>query len=132
VWFRQENYVLENDEKLESVREEFDTILAFSVTKWIHLNWGDEGLKRFFQRVYRQLKPGGRFVFEPQSSRGYRKRAQMTPEMEQNYKSIKFWPDSYISYLMSIGFCHYEALDTPLVQLLSKLNLRNCLLIFNV
>ncbi|KAI6191316.1 RNA methyltransferase [Aphelenchoides bicaudatus] len=118
VWFRTENYILESDEELENVKEEYDSILAFSITKWIHLNWGDAGLQRFFKRVYRQLKPGGRFVFEPQSSRGYRKRAKMTEEINKTYKTIKFWPESYVSFLMSIGFCHYEALDTPLVQLL--------------
>ena len=44
----------------------FDVISAFSVTKWIHLNHGDEGLLKFFRGVYDSLKPGGRFVFEPQ------------------------------------------------------------------
>lgn len=89
------------------------------MTKWIALNFGDDGLKRVFKRVFKQLKPGGRFVFEPQSKRKYGKRT-MIPEIEQNYKSLKFWPKHYINFLMSIGFCHYEALETPLVSMLGK------------
>jgi hypothetical protein len=72
---------------------------------------------RFFKRVYRQLTPGGRFIFEPQ--RDYRSRSKMVPEMEENYKLIKLWPDNFVKYLISsVGFVHFEALDTPLVRLL--------------
>ena len=37
--------MLDNDEDLANIRAEYDTIIAFSVTKWIHLNFGDQGLK---------------------------------------------------------------------------------------
>jgi 7SK snRNA methylphosphate capping enzyme len=60
------------------VREEYDTILALSITKWIHLNWGDAGMKRFFRRCFLHLNPGGRLILEAQDFAKYYKRAKMT------------------------------------------------------
>ncbi|KAI6243795.1 Methyltransferase type 12 and Bicoid-interacting 3 domain containing protein [Aphelenchoides fujianensis] len=118
VWFRMENYVLETDEELEGVVEEYDVIMAWSVSKWIHLNWGDEGLKRFFKRVFRQLRPGGRFLLEPQSSRGYRKRAEAHPDLLRHFNAMQFWPDDFKDFLTSkeVGFAHCEDLDSPLIK----------------
>lgn len=43
-----------------------------SISKWIHLNGRDEGLRRFFRKVFDTLRPGGRFVLEPQAWKGYK------------------------------------------------------------
>lgn len=51
----------------------------FSLTKWIHLHHGDEGLKKFFRKVYRNLNPGGVFLVEPQDYATYVKRSKITP-----------------------------------------------------
>ena len=53
-------------------------ILALSITKWIHLNWGDVGIKRFFQKVYHHLRPGGRFILESQPFSSYSKKKKLT------------------------------------------------------
>ncbi|XP_075581623.1 LOW QUALITY PROTEIN: 7SK snRNA methylphosphate capping enzyme, partial [Pelecanus crispus] len=47
------NYVPEREEAVAAQRPEFDVVLCLSLTKWVQLNWGDEGLKRLFRRVYR-------------------------------------------------------------------------------
>ena len=52
------DYVLDCDELLEATQQEFDVIMCLSTTKWIHLNHGDEGLKRAFKRMFAQLRPG--------------------------------------------------------------------------
>ena len=54
----------------------YDTILALSVTKWIHLNALNEGLFDFFAKCFKSLHPGGRLVLEPQPFWTYRKSAQ--------------------------------------------------------
>ncbi len=70
--------MLSNDTLLAGVKEEFDVILALSVTKWIHINWGDDGLKRFFKRVYGNLRPNGVFILEPQPLPSYLKKKNVT------------------------------------------------------
>ena len=35
----------------EDVTEHFDAIFCLSVSKWVQLNWGDEGIKKMFHKV---------------------------------------------------------------------------------
>ncbi|XP_018014673.1 uncharacterized protein LOC108671617 [Hyalella azteca] len=115
VTFRKANYVPETEELLEMVRPQFDVILCLSVSKWVHLNWGDEGLKRFFRRAYLNLRPGGRLVLEPQPWASYAKRKKLTPQIFENYKNIKLMPDMFEEYLVRVvGFsdCHTLAIPT--------------------
>lgn len=51
----------------------------FSLSKWIHIHRGDEGLIKLFERVYAVLNPGGFFVLEPQSWESYAKAKRMDP-----------------------------------------------------
>ncbi|XP_048380130.1 7SK snRNA methylphosphate capping enzyme-like [Stegostoma tigrinum] len=115
VTFIQGNYVLEKDELLQTQRPEYDVVLCLSLTKWIHLNWGDEGLKRMFKRIYRHLRPGGIFILEPQPWSSYGKRRKITETIYKNYYKIIFKPDQFTSYLLSpeIGFSSYELVGTP-------------------
>ncbi|CAF0845342.1 unnamed protein product [Rotaria sordida] len=104
--FQQENFVLDNDVDLANIRAEYDTIVAFSVTKWVHLNFGDQGLKRFFKRIYKTLFPGGRLILEPQPWSSYRLKRRMTKDITEIYNRIEFKPTEFVSYLLSaeVGF----------------------------
>lgn len=114
VCFVRANYVLDNDHLLVTQREEYSVILCLSVTKWIHLNWGDAGLKRLFHRVYKHLLPGGLFILEPQPWSSYARRKKLTDAIAKNYKSIQFTPDQFTSYLTAeVGFGSYELIGTP-------------------
>lgn len=57
----------------------YNVCIAFSVSKWIHLHGGDEGLKTLFRRVYDCLVPGGTFVLEPQPWDSYAKARKSHP-----------------------------------------------------
>jgi len=92
----------------------FDVISAFSVTKWIHLNHGDEGLLKFFRAVYDQLKPGGRFILEPQQWKSYQNRRRASDAIKATFKSIKVKPVDFPTVLVEqIGFISCELLGTP-------------------
>lgn len=78
LYLLQGNYVPVNDDVLNFQEPEYDIIMCLSVSKWIHLNFGDEGLKRMFQRVFKQLRPGGKFVFEPQPWKSYMRKKKLT------------------------------------------------------
>lgn len=115
VVFMQGNYVLERDDLVDLQREEYDVILALSISKWIHLNWGDEGLKRTFRRIFRQLRPGGKLVLEPQEWSSYKRKKKLTDAIFKNYQSIRFLPQHFRSYLLSeeVGFSSCEMLGVP-------------------
>ncbi|KAF8970239.1 Bicoid-interacting protein 3-domain-containing protein [Flammula alnicola] len=76
----------------------------FSVSKWIHLNGGDEGLKHFFQRVHDVLKPGGTFVLEPQSWESYAKAKRMDQKLKENANKLVIRPSDFESILQNVGF----------------------------
>jgi 7SK snRNA methylphosphate capping enzyme len=102
----QANYILQNQQLLEHEKEEFDAILCLSITKWIHLNHGDNGIEFLFKRIFKQLRSGGILVLEAQAYETYKKRSKLSPQILENYRNIKLKPDKFESYLMSekIGF----------------------------
>ena len=96
-----------------TIAESYDTILLLSITKWIHVNSGDDGLKRCFKRAYDQLRPNGWLVLEPQPWHSYlllkrkRKRIKNNGTFDDSFiKSIQLRPQQFKDYLLSpeVGF----------------------------
>ncbi|THH07558.1 hypothetical protein EW145_g3296 [Phellinidium pouzarii] len=65
----------------------YDVLLALSITKWIHLNEGDDGLTKFFRRAYSVLNPNGVFILEPQEWETYSKAKRMDAASHQQSTS---------------------------------------------
>lgn len=133
VVFVEGNYVLPSDDQISQQLEEYDCILCLSLTKWIHLNWGDEGLQRAFKRMFAQLRDGGKLILEAQPWCSYKKKHSITVSLvkfyrsfihkhlilkehtDKIYKSIRFKPEHFNEYLLSqeVGFKTCELVDIP-------------------
>lgn len=117
IAFTQGNYVLNSSELVDQQKEEYDVILALSITKWIHLNNGDDGLKRFFRRIFNHLRPGGKLILEPQPWSSYKKRKKLSEEIFKNFQDIKLKPPQFSDYLLrEVGFSTCEVVDVPFNQ----------------
>ncbi|CAN1132811.1 Probable RNA methyltransferase At5g51130 [Linum perenne] len=111
VSFRQENFV----ENHQSHQKPYDVILCLSVAKWIHLNWGDDGLINLFTKVWKLLLPGGIFILEPQPWESYQKNYQVSKTAAENYRNIMFRPDCFREILLDkVGFRSVEDLTSGL------------------
>lgn len=67
----------------------FDVVFCFSITMWIHLNHGDDGLKLFLEKVSRL---GNFLVIEPQPWKCYRtavKRLKLGKSEFLRFKELK-------------------------------------------
>ena len=85
----------------------YDAIMALSVSKWIHVHHGDDGLLSFFRLIYQMLDgPGSIFLFEPQPWSSYRKAKRNIKSLSSVLPLLKIKPDDFPSVLTSpaVGF----------------------------
>lgn len=82
----------------------YDLILAMSITKWIHLEYSDPGIKLFFSKCYSALKAGGILVLEPQSWDTYKKKIKLDKRLQENYLTLKIMPEEFGGILEGLGF----------------------------
>ncbi|XP_050109173.1 probable RNA methyltransferase At5g51130 [Malus sylvestris] len=83
--------------------------IPLSVSKWIHLNWGDDGLITLFTRVWSLLRLGGIFVLEPQPWTSYEKNYRVSETTKENYRNLMFYPKDFQDLLLDkIGFRKVE------------------------
>ncbi|XP_010535978.1 PREDICTED: probable RNA methyltransferase At5g51130 [Tarenaya hassleriana] len=111
VSFQKENIV--QSRNLDENR--YDTILCLSVTKWVHLNWGDDGLITLFSKIWRLLNPGGTLILEPQPWKSYENNRRVTETIAMNYRKITIRPELFQEILLDkIGFRTVEDLTSSL------------------
>ncbi|KAF2732104.1 Bin3-domain-containing protein [Polyplosphaeria fusca] len=79
-----------------------DVILALSVTKWLHLEHGDQGLVNFFAKCSSSLVPGGLFVLEPQPWSSYEKAVKKAkaPHFQPRLKTLNLRPETCFTDLL--------------------------------
>ncbi|KAJ6823129.1 putative RNA methyltransferase At5g51130 [Iris pallida] len=111
VSFKKENFVA----SLHGCSEKYDAILCLSVSKWIHLNWGDDGLITLFVKIWRLLRPGGIFVLEPQPWSSYNRNRQVSKTATLNFNNIILRPHVFREILLDkIGFRSAEIVTDSL------------------
>nr|XP_010924565.2 probable RNA methyltransferase At5g51130 [Elaeis guineensis] len=111
VTFQKENFV----ERMDGCSEKYDTIICLSVTKWIHLNWGDAGLITLFVKIWRLLRPGGIFLLEPQPWSSYKKNRLVSETARVNYNEITLHPGEFRDILLDkVGFRSAEIMTDSL------------------
>ena len=92
--------------------DSFDMIVAFSVTKWIHFQYGDIGIKRFFANIMLKLRPGGIFVLEAQPWKSYKKKKDLTTDIAQTVANIKLHPGKFKEYCVGeLGFQYMATIN---------------------
>ena len=120
------SYFVEDFVERPEGREMYDTITCLSVTKWIQLTKGDEGVRTLFRKAYSMLRDEvkscgernefgtGVFILEPQPWKSYRRRSKLTPEMQANYAAIQMHPEDFVPFLLKeVGFARVVKLYDP-------------------
>ncbi|XP_038878262.1 probable RNA methyltransferase At5g51130 isoform X2 [Benincasa hispida] len=111
VSFKRQNFIFSH----HPPEKRYDTILCLSVAKWIHLNWGDDGLITLFSKIWKLLNLGGILVLEPQPWKSYETNYSVSETTKMNFKTIKIRPEEFQEILLDkIGFRTVEALTLGL------------------
>ncbi|KAM9414387.1 7SK snRNA methylphosphate capping enzyme [Pholidichthys leucotaenia] len=91
----------------------YDVIMCLGVTKWVQLQWGDEGVVRLFKRAYQSLSPGGIFILEPQPWKRYSHSKRASEKTLANFRSSRLRPESFTSFLTDVvGFSSYRIISS--------------------
>lgn len=83
-------------------QSKFNTITCLSTVKWIHLNYGDLGVKVLFDNVYNWLAPGGLFILDIPEWKSYQRRKKLNQRIKSNYYSIRLKPSDFSKYLQQV------------------------------
>jgi len=111
VEFRTENVLVSEVEERRGLL--YDVVLCLKLTKWVHLHWGDDGLKLLLHKCYRLLRPGGLLVLEAQEWASYQSRKHLTPHTRQNRSLLRLRPQDLPEYLVrEVGFESYSTVGS--------------------
>lgn len=105
VSFRCEDFAKGDGRTVKEIGK-YDIITCLSVTKWVHIKHGDEGIKQFFAKIFDCLNDGGCLILEPQLSKSYKqaKKRGLAPS-GMTLLDFKLRPERFKDYLLeTCGF----------------------------
>ena len=88
----------------------YDTILLLSITKWLHLNHGDDGLVALFRNLFKILPSGGTLVVEPQEWQNYKRAVSKNTSLRSVFRGLKLKPN-FENELTEVGFLLSAVID---------------------
>ena len=87
----------------------YERVFCLSVALWIHLNYGDDGVKALFRKLKEILAPQGLLFLEIEPWKNYKKHKNLTGKIRENFENIKFRPATFSNFLI-------ETLEMKFVQ----------------
>lgn len=88
----------------------FDIVTLFNVTKYVHLNGGDEAVRSLLSRAYAALRPGGRLLLIAQDWESYGRSRHLCVGFSAQYARIRFKPADFLPFLLEeVGFRRLHA-----------------------
>lgn len=88
----------------------FDVVTLFNVTKYVHLNGGDEAVRSLLSRAHAALRPGGRLLLIAQDWESYGRSRHLCVGFSAQYGRIRFKPADFLSFLLEeVGFRRLHA-----------------------
>ncbi|KAI5476467.1 ribosomal L11 methyltransferase, PrmA [Pseudohyphozyma bogoriensis] len=97
------DFMLDSEAWFGSRRGEFDTVLLFSITKWLHLHHGDAGLRKLFEAIFECLPSGGALVVEPQEWENYKSAVKKNRNLRDAFRALDMRPP-FRAELEGVGF----------------------------
>ncbi len=82
-------------------QEQFDVVLCLSTVKWVHLCYGDVGVRALFLKVFAQLSTGGYFIYDQQPWKSYKKENHHKEQFKTVVigTKIEFKPNNFKAFL---------------------------------
>ena len=103
---------LADNQALSDSSAHFDTILLFSITKWLHLHHGDLGLRALFRALHDYLVQhvDGTLVVEPQEWDNYKKASDKNKALKPMFRTLEMRPP-FVEELRETGFVLLETIE---------------------
>ncbi|GJN87783.1 hypothetical protein Rhopal_000738-T1 [Rhodotorula paludigena] len=111
VEFRQANVMEEGwFERFEPSVGKVDVVTLFSITKWLHLHNGDEGMRRLFRSLHTFLPTDGVVIVEPQEWDNYKRAVKRNKDLRETFKTLELRPP-FDAEMREVGFVLEEQIE---------------------
>jgi 7SK snRNA methylphosphate capping enzyme len=92
----------------------FDVVLCFNVTKWVHLNGGDDALRALLFKAHEALRPGGHLLLVAQAWGSYARSRHLCHAFAAALPRLRLRPAHFLDFALDeVGFRLHSAVAVP-------------------